>query len=809
MTSRRPEKSRARRTLAALLASEVVAAVVIAGTVLGAPSASAGTTVGLGTATSFAVLGGTTVTNTGPTVVSGNLGVDPGSAVTGFPPGTVTNGTQYAADAVALQAQNDLTTAYNAAAAAAPTDPTDYSHTDLGGLTLPAGVYNATTSMSLNGTLTLTGDASSVFIFQAGSTLSTGQTSPSSVVLTGGAQACHVFWQVGSSATLFTGTTTFVGSILALTSDAVQTGVDVNGRVLARNGAVTLDSNAISAPACATAMTTAPSRASMTVGSSVNDVATVTGNATDGTPTGSVQFYQCGPGSVLCSSASGTALTPTEPLVGGIATSPSFTPGAAGTYCFAAVYSPSPNSAYGTSSEAGSTTNGECVVVTAPGGGGPPPGAPAATITTTAPSRVLATLGTSVNDVATVTGNATDGTPTGSVQFYQCGPGSVLCSSASGAALAPAEPLVGGLATSASFTPTAVGTYCFAAVYTPSGSTYAGSSEAGSPANGECFVVAASVGVPPPATPAITITTTATSKVLTTLGSGVNDVATVTGNATDGTPTGSVQFYECGPGSILCSSASGTALPSAQPLSHGTATSASFTPTAVGTYCFAAVYTPSGSTYAGSSEAGSVTNGECFVVAAPGGTPPPATPAITITTTTPSATSATVGNGVADIATVTGNAANGSPTGSVQFFECGPGSILCSSSSGTPLPPIEALHGGVATSATFTPTTIGTYCFAVVYTPSGSTYAASSEAGTAANGECFAVTAATTPPTTTPPGKTPPGKTPPTTTPPSVPVPPQHTGAPWAAWSYWLLVALAGVTGLGLVVDAGRRRRRY
>ena len=212
----------------------------------GIPAASAAQApVGLGTAAPFAVLAGTTVTNTGPSVINGDLGVSPGSAVTGFPPGTV-HGTQHVADAVALQAQKDLVTAYNDAAGRTPVHIVS---ADLGGQTLAPGVYKATSAMSLTGTLTLDahGVPGAVWIFQAGSTLITG--SSSRVSLTNGASPCNVFWQVGSSATIGTGNH-FAGTVMALTSIAVQTGATVQGRVLARNGAVTLDNNVITASAC-------------------------------------------------------------------------------------------------------------------------------------------------------------------------------------------------------------------------------------------------------------------------------------------------------------------------------------------------------------------------------------------------------------------------------------------------------------------------------------------------------------------------------------------------------------------------------
>jgi Ice-binding-like len=219
------------------------------------PAMAATAPVGLGTAGSFAVLAGTTVTNTGPSIIHGNLGVSPGTAVTGFPPGIVTGGVIHSADAVAAGAQSDLTTAYNDAAgrpSSASVGPTIGA-----GQTLAPGVYTASSSLQINGALTLDaqGDPNAVFIFQAASTLITA--SASSVVLTNGAQACNVFWQVGSSATLGTDST-FVGSILALTSISVDTGDTVQGRALARNGQVSLDDDTITAPFCTPSRTPPP-----------------------------------------------------------------------------------------------------------------------------------------------------------------------------------------------------------------------------------------------------------------------------------------------------------------------------------------------------------------------------------------------------------------------------------------------------------------------------------------------------------------------------------------------------------------------
>jgi hypothetical protein len=201
----------------------------------------AATAPSLGTAQDFAVLGGSTVTNTGPTIIAtGNLGVEPGSAITGFPPGVVIGGAIHADDAVAGQAQSDTTIAYNNLAG----QPCNFNLTgqDLGGMTLVPGVYCFATTAQLTGTLTLDaqGDPSAVWIFQIGSTLTTSVNSSVNVI--NGGQQCNVFWQIGSSATLGTNTL-FTGNILALASISLTTNTKVSGRALARTGAVTMDSN--------------------------------------------------------------------------------------------------------------------------------------------------------------------------------------------------------------------------------------------------------------------------------------------------------------------------------------------------------------------------------------------------------------------------------------------------------------------------------------------------------------------------------------------------------------------------------------
>jgi len=207
-----------------------------------AQNAISGAAVPLGTAFSFAVLAGSTVTNSGPTIVTGDLGVSPLTAVTGFGPGAGTVvGVIHQGDPPAAQAQLDLTTAYNNAAGrpnpiAVPAD--------IGGTVLPPGVFAAPVSLAITGNVTLDGqnNPNSVFIFQIPTTLTTAI--GSTVTLINGANACNVFWQVGSSATI-NGNSVFNGTILALASVSFGTGATINGRALASSGAVSLLSNVV------------------------------------------------------------------------------------------------------------------------------------------------------------------------------------------------------------------------------------------------------------------------------------------------------------------------------------------------------------------------------------------------------------------------------------------------------------------------------------------------------------------------------------------------------------------------------------
>jgi hypothetical protein len=239
------------RTHLRLGAKKICAGVVAVGvgllgvTLFSSTALAAPATVGLGGAGSFSVLAGSTVTNTGPTTMFGDLGLSPGSSVTGAPH---VLGQTHVDDAVAIEAKNALTTAYNDAASR----PTNGSAgTDLTGQIFTAGIRTASSSLLLSSgsvTLDAQGDPNAVFIFQVGTTLTTG--SNTSVALINGAQACNVFWQIGSSATLGTGTR-FVGTVMAAATITANTAATVHGRLLAGTGAVNLDTNTITNSTCA------------------------------------------------------------------------------------------------------------------------------------------------------------------------------------------------------------------------------------------------------------------------------------------------------------------------------------------------------------------------------------------------------------------------------------------------------------------------------------------------------------------------------------------------------------------------------
>lgn len=191
----------------------------------------------------LAVLAGTSVTNTGATSITGDLGLSPGTSVDGFPPGEFT-GALHVNDAIANQAQLDLTDAYNDAAGRTSTDIVTLSG-NIGGLTLTPGLYKSTSSLAISsGDLTFDakGNADAIFIIQIASSLTT--TSGRQVILSGGAQAKNIFWQVGSSATFGT-TSVFKGIVMAMQSITFQTGATLDGKALAGKGTITLEGNTI------------------------------------------------------------------------------------------------------------------------------------------------------------------------------------------------------------------------------------------------------------------------------------------------------------------------------------------------------------------------------------------------------------------------------------------------------------------------------------------------------------------------------------------------------------------------------------
>ena len=201
------------------------------------------TPVAMAGTSNLAVLAGSSITNTGATNITGDLGLSPGTSVGGFPPG-ILNGTLRINDAIATQAKLDLTAAYNDAAGRTSTDIVTLSG-NIGGLTLTPGLYKSTSSLAISsGDLTFDakGNPDAVFIIQIASTLTT--TSGRQVILSGGASASNIFWQVGTSATLGT-TSVFKGTIMAMQSITLNTGATLTGKALARNGGITMAGNTI------------------------------------------------------------------------------------------------------------------------------------------------------------------------------------------------------------------------------------------------------------------------------------------------------------------------------------------------------------------------------------------------------------------------------------------------------------------------------------------------------------------------------------------------------------------------------------
>jgi hypothetical protein len=273
------------------------------------PIAANASPVGLGTAQSFVVLSGAGVTNTGPSVLNGDLGVSPGTSLSGFGPPAVVNGATHDNDAVASGAEADLTTAYNVAAGQPVPPANELTGVDLGGLTLGPGAYGYSTSAQLTGQLTLDahGNPNAQFVFVIGTTLTTA--TASSVVLTDGASPCNVYWKVGSSATLGT-STAFEGNLLALTSVSLDESATVLGRVLARNGEVTLIDDVLTKPQCATA-STPPGTEAGSAGSGTSKTSTDTNGKGKGNKKGAATKAGAGTATISRSKKTAAGVTAT------------------------------------------------------------------------------------------------------------------------------------------------------------------------------------------------------------------------------------------------------------------------------------------------------------------------------------------------------------------------------------------------------------------------------------------------------------------------------------------------------------------
>ncbi len=520
----------------------------------------------------------------------------------------------------------------------------------------------------------------------------------------------------------------------------------------------------LAAPAGATTPTTTTtqvSATSITLGpsGSVSDTASVQGNATHGSPTGSVAFYVCKIASTQTLTTGPCAVLPanhvtTNGLSAGAgdssaATSSPFTPTSAGTWCFSASYGGDAN--YGGSTDntsAGNLDANECVLVM-----------PEPVTITSSSSAASIPLGASatVTDWVTVAGTFVPGSPTGTLVYYACQTGTTqtLTSgpcAASGTPEDPGEALVAGAgatssATSNPFTPTSAGTWCFSTTY--SGDTNYGAAAdntaVGNADPDECFLV----------TPAASASSTSVSAASVTFGpSGtVTDTVTVSGTSVVGPPSGAVTFYACQTGTSQTlttgpSAATGTPEDASESLTPSVgatskATSVSFAPSAPGTWCFSVTY-GGDSNYAGSTDNTSSLNldaSECLLV----------TLDTSSTATRVSAATITVGPSgqVTDSVTVTGNPDEGAPGGTVDFYVCGPttADALCVSTStpeGTPMLSSASSDSSSAESQVFVPSR-GIYCFAAVYVPgAGSGYSGSSDNVTGAvdTNECVSVNAA-------------------------------------------------------------------
>ena len=635
----------------------------------------------LGVAQSFGVLGGATVTNTGPTVVNGNVGTSPGAAVVGFPPGTVSLGTIHAADAVASQAQSDLTVAYNTAAGL-PCN-TDLTGQNLGGLTLTPGVYCFSTSAQLTGTLTLDSqnNPNAQFVFKTGSTLTTA--SGSSVQAINGSLCDKLYWQVGTSATLGTGST-FAGDVLALSSITLTTGSNTSGRALARNGAVTLDTNNVNLclQVAAPTLSTNASPSILLGGGQLTDSATVSGRVNP-TAGGSITFRLYGPNDSTCTNP--PVFSPAAvsyPVAGGPVTSPGFTPTLIGTYRWIAAYSgdgsnPPINGVCNAPNESAIVSN---VVLATP------------TLATTASPNVV--LGGSITDSAIVSGRVNP-VAGATVTFSLYGPGDATCASPAIFTSAVSYPVAGGSVSSQSFTPTLAGTYRWIGIYSGDANNAA--------VAGVCNGPNENVVVSPLVLPIPSISTVASPPIVLAAGS-LTDSATVSGRINP-VAGATVSFSLYGPGDATCTGPVIFGSVVSYPVAGGPVSSPPFTPTLAGTYRWIAAYSGD----ANNAPIAGVCNApnESVVVS----------PTVLATTSisTIASPNVVVGAGtLSDNATVVGRV-NPVAGATITFRLYGAGDVTCSAAPVFTSIVAYPVAGGAVTSTAFTATSTGTYRWIASY----------------------------------------------------------------------------------------------
>ncbi|MFZ0667615.1 MAG: hypothetical protein WAM97_17835 [Acidimicrobiales bacterium] len=542
-----------------------------------------------------------TVTNTGTTTVSDIAVTDNLVASVSCPDSSLApNGSETCTGSYSVsQADVDAGNVTNTATASGTDSDGKSVTSNSSSVTVPAS--NATS------TLSLTKSSSTANYSNAGDTVDYSYllTNTGTTTLSGAAVSDDLVSSVSCPGGSLApgGTETCTGSYTVTAADVTNGSVTNTATATASNPqgtTVTSNQSSVSVPSTYTTTASMPTSQTAALGGTDSDIAQVTGNAIAGNPGGSVTFYECGP------TATPAPCTSQSDQVGGsvsvtasgndeaIATSASFVPTSTGYWCFGAYYQGGSSPKYLASSD---ESTHECFDVTA-----------GSTSTQTTMTKSTIVLGHSDTDSATITGNAAGGSPTGSVTFYECGPTSSVtpCTSQSNQ-VGGAETLSAGAnhtssTTSASFTPTSAGYWCFAGYYSGD-SNYQASSDT---TIDECFDV----------TPAASTTTTTPAIETVSLGSSNSDNASVTGNTVGGAPSGSVTFYECGPTSspAPCNSTAQAVGP-AVTLTAGAgdvsyASSANFTPTAVGYWCFAAVYSSS-TNYSSSSD---TSTSECFDV---------------------------------------------------------------------------------------------------------------------------------------------------------------------------------------------------